>query len=447
MTIGRRALALACISAILLLASAVSAQEAAPQSAAEAKKIVAVARFEDRDGAVRDAAIVVTLDTMLWSTLAGRTQSGFDLVRLEPPSPAGCGLRCALEAARTAEATYLVRGEAQRVDDELLATVEIVSVQTGAVMQSHRSELVLDEASLVGTATDAIRSAADQLFKEKPVRPEEPYLAKKPIIAVARLNDAVPRLQDQDLFLALDDALYSAIAGQRQTRFRINRLEPTEDACPLTCALERAKASGAMYVLWSAIEREGDRVRIVASLAATENGWSLKNSRSFWFAEIRQLRNGVDRVAAEIMGALFGSSVRPNRQWSQPAGRSDIAETVAEYREQALESPAYAEARSARNAGVTLFILGVLLDAVGGGLIGAGQPADNTGLVATGYVLGGVGVLMFVSGLAIWVSNHVRMNKIERGIPLGRQLRLDGLAPIVASRDLGAPGLSARFSF
>jgi len=39
------------------------------------------------------------------------------------------------------------------------------------------------------------------------------------------------------------------------------------------------------------------------------------------------------------------------------------------------------------------------------------------------------------------------MNKLERGIPLGRSLRLDGLAPIVASRDSGAPGLSARFSF
>ena len=39
------------------------------------------------------------------------------------------------------------------------------------------------------------------------------------------------------------------------------------------------------------------------------------------------------------------------------------------------------------------------------------------------------------------------MNKIERGIPLSRGLRLEGLSPMVASREGAAPGLSAEFEF
>jgi hypothetical protein len=120
---------------------------------------------------------------------------------------------------------------------------------------------------------------------------------------------------------------------------------------------------------------------------------------------------------------------------------------MVEYRQKTLESPAFARARSRRNAGVALFVFGTVFDIVGTGLLGAGFPANNNSLVVSGYVIGGAGVIMFFSGIGLWVANQIRMNKIERGVPLGRSLRLDGLAPIVASRDLGAPGLSARFSF
>jgi TolB-like protein len=326
-------------AAVLTVAGPVFSQDAAPSAPAEAgsnetavpqsepKKIVAVARFEDRDGAVQDAAIVVTLDTTLWSTLAGRKQSRFDVVRLDPPSPDGCGLRCALDAARAAGAVFLVRGEAQRVEDKLLATIEIVSVQTGAVMQSHRSELVTEAAFIVETTADAIRRAADSLFEA-----QVSQAAQKPAVV------------------------------------------------------------------------------------ATPSG-----------------------LTVSPPGAAAGTGDVGN------AG--DVARAMVEYRQKTLESPAFARARSRRNAGVALFVFGTIFDVVGGGLIGAGQPARKQGLVISGYVIGGTGVIMFFSGIGVWVSNQIRMNKMERGIPLGRSLRLDGLAPIVASHDLGAPGLSARFSF
>ena len=68
-------------------------------------------------------------------------------------------------------------------------------------------------------------------------------------------------------------------------------------------------------------------------------------------------------------------------------------------------------------------------------------------LLITGGIVAGVGTILFWTGLATWISNQIHMNKAERGLPVSRGLRLEGLSPIVASRERGVPGLSATFSF
>ena len=456
--------ALCAAAAILLFAAVASAQESSPpaqtgagsdetaEPAVEAKKIVAVARFEDRDGSMKDDAILSTLDTMLWSTFAGRKQSRYRVVRLEP-APPGCGLKCALEAAKAAGATYLVRGDTQWVADGLLATIEIVSVQTGAQLHSRRSEHVLEADFLVESTAEAISRAADHVFQIQDAQTvARPPKVTRPIIAVAHLENAGPALHPE-LFSMLDDAMYTAIAGIGQTRYQIGRLAVQDDRCDLECAVAVAKAAGATYVLWSAVEREADQMRIAATLASTSTGASIRAPRSVWVTEFRLLKLGVDQVSREIAGMLIRSSTPAVQQYgaaSNPGtgdNADDVARAMAAYRQKTLESPAYTQARSNRNTGVALFVIGFVLDSVGVGLIGAGQPVGNQALVISGYVIGGVGTIMFFTGLGVWVSNQIRMNKLERGIPLGRSLRLDGLAPIVASRDSGAPGLSARSSF
>jgi hypothetical protein len=425
--------------------------EAAPAPETESKKIIAVARFEDRDGAMKDEAMLAALDTTLWSTFAGRKQSSYQIVRLDPPAP-GCGRKCAVDAAAAASAAFLVRGETQWTAGKHFAQIEIVSVVTGAVVHTRRSEFVLEAAFLVESTSEAISRAADYLFAEV-AAPTKPNAVKKPIIAIAHLENAVPNLQDPDLFYELDDALYSAIAGLGQTRYQIGRLPIPEGPCHLPCAVGAAKAAGASYVLWSAIEREGDRVRIVASLASASTGSSVRDSRSMWVTELRELKHGADQVSRDMVGVLVMSTtpVSQSRSGTWTPGvagkEADVAGAMAAYRQKTIDSLEFAKARSQRNAGVALFILGIVLDSVGGGLVGAGLPSGNTGLVVGGAVASGAGAIMFFSGLGVWVSNQIRMNKMERGIPLARSLRLDGLSPIVASRDFGAPGLSARFSF
>lgn len=425
----------------------------APEPASEPANIVAVARFEDRDGSMKNDEILSTLDSTLWSTFSGRKQSRYRVVRLEP-APPGCGLKCALEAARAGGATYLVRGGTQWVADGLLATIEIISVQTGAQLHARRSEHVLEAGFLVESTAEAISRAADHLFEieDAQAAAKSPKVSK-PILAVAHLVDAVPGLQDGNLFFSLDDALYSAVAGLHQSRFRIGRLPRSEGPCQKQCAIDAAKSAGAMYVVTSAIEREGDRLRVVASISSVSNGWSVLDTRSMWVTELPQLRHGVDQITREITIFLVKSS--------QPAGRpravawgasgtqsaADVAGAMAAYRQKTLDSPEYAEARTQRNGGIVLFVLGFIIDSVGVGLLEGGLVVGSTALVVSGAIAEGVGTIMFFTGLGVWVSNQIRMNKIERGIPLGRSLRLEGLSPIVASRGAGAPGLSARFSF
>jgi hypothetical protein len=247
--------------------------------------------------------------------------------------------------------------------------------------------------------------------------------------------------------------MYSAIASANQKRYQIGRLGLSESPCHLICAVEKAKTAGADYVLWSAIERDGAEMRIVASLVSVISGGSIQDSRSVWVSELGKLQQAASRVSGEIAGVLVGKpspvQAQANPGWNREgwANADDVARSMEAYRQKALGSPEYDRAHSHRNGGVALFILGFILDSAGGGLIGAGLPLGNTALVVAGGIMSGVGTIMFFTGIGVWASNQIRMNKIERGIPLSRSLRLEGLAPIVAAGDRGAPGLSARFAF
>ena len=243
------------------------------------------------------------------------------------------------------------------------------------------------------------------------------------------------------------------IPGLMQARFEIGRLGLPQGPCHIRCAVEMARSAGATYTLWSAIERTGGELRVVTSLMSVISGQSIHDSRSMWVNETRQLKLGVDQVSREIAGMLVRSSKPVSgpsySSWNTGAGSNpaDVAGAMAVYRQKTLDSPEYADARSGRNGGGAPFIPGFIPDSVGGGLIGAGLPLGNTTLVVAGGIVSGVGTIMFFTGLGVWVANQIKMNKLERGIPLGRSLRLDGLASIVAGGDRGAPGLSARFVF
>lgn len=262
--------------------------------------------------------------------------------------------------------------------------------------------------------------------------------AKKPIVAIARLQGQF------DSLAALDDALWSTIASRSQTQYRIVRLDPVEGPCDSTCAIASAKWQGAKLVVLSRMIRSLNGYYINTTIVLVEDGRTVRELGSSFLSDASQLLSGTRQVASDTANVLFPPTV--DGSWgSMSQERTNLK--YEDYRERNMDSPDYKAFESKRNMGVTLFLIGIVCDSVGGGLLGAGIAGGTTGLIVSGGIVEAFGVVLFFGGLGQWIANQIRMNKIERGIPLSHRLRLDGLSPLVASRDGAAPGLNAAFSF
>ena len=429
---------------------ALAAETAAPASVQR----VAVGRFEDLDGCLQGGDTLGVLDAALWSTFAGREQDRFELVRLEPVA-AGCVRQCAVDAAKAAGAAILVRGTAQRVADGYVGTVEIVSVETGAVLHTRGSGSVSAPEYLIEGTAEAASRAADHLYAAPEAQPSAAKPAVgKPLIVVAEMEDASTPLPEPGLLTELDERLYSAIKGAKQKRFRIGRFAEQESACDRECALEAAAAAGAMFVVFSAVERSGDQLRVVADVLSVANGWTIVDARSMWVDSPDRLRIAVEQVALDVVVFLVQSArpaaagrAAPIRDAGSDATPAERAAAERAFRQANIGTTAYARAREKRNTGRALFVLGLVFESVGPGLIVAGAFAESTPLMIVGAVTAATGTIFFWTGLGLWIGNQIRMSRIERGIAVSPRLRLDGLSPVVATREGGALGLTARFVF
>ena len=279
----------------------------------------------------------------------------------------------------------------------------------------------------------------------------------KPIVAIARLQDELDPALTQESLAALDETLWTTISGRAQTRYDIVRLKPTGAPCDATCAVVEARALGARFVVWSAVGRSQSGLYVNTAIVQVEDGRTLRMTRSSFLTNPELLPAGARQAASETANILFPAAhydpgarrapaPRRNDSWGSMSPEQ-FGAAYEEFREQNVQSPDYGHYKSKRDGGIGLFVLGIVMDSLGGGLIGAGLSNGSTGLVVAGGISEGLGVIFFFGGLGGWITNQIRMNKIERGIPLSRGLRLEGLSPMVASREGAAPGLSAEFEF
>jgi len=278
------------------------------------------------------------------------------------------------------------------------------------------------------------------------------------IIAVARLQDTgLPSIGSERLE-RLDDIVWSEIESRKQTRYELFRLAQRDTPCNRECAMEEARRAGARYLVWAAVRDPRADAVVVAFVISMDGGdvFLTKTSGS------TDLDLGVSAVAVQVSNALFpskadgrgpktGTAAVDMASTGDTMSRASQVDAERDRRERNSTSTAYIAKKHRRNAGIGTFVAGTILAGTGGALWGAGasmgSDAGGMMLVIAGVVLGGVGTITFFSGLGLWISNQVKMNKIERGIPLSRRLKLEGLSPVVASREGAAPGLSAAFSF
>jgi hypothetical protein len=306
--------------------------------------------------------------------------------------------------------------------------------------------LILSAAFLFASAARA------QEIEATPAAPTQ--VEEKPIVAIAPLQDHLyPALAPESLAV-LDGTLWSTISSCLQARYDLIRLTAAAASCDSACAIQSAKESAARFVIVTAMQQSPEGYHVVAAALLVDDRLPVHTSSSGFFSEPSQLPTGIRDVTVDVAQALY-PKLACRTKASLSADGNDFGQTTPArgraayegYRAANMSSPQYARARSRRNGGVGVFILSIAFDAAGGGLLGAGVSSGEESLIITGAALEGAGVIFFFAGLGAWVANQIRMNKIERGIPLSRSLRLEGLSPIVASREGVATGLDAVFAF
>jgi hypothetical protein len=84
-----------------------------------------------------------------------------------------------------------------------------------------------------------------------------------------------------------------------------------------------------------------------------------------------------------------------------------------------------------------LFIIGIVLAAVGGGINGAGMVASTKGIILTGVVLTGIGIIL---ALVSWIGTLVATGRQGRWGWFVLVFLLSGIGELIYL--IGGPGLS-----
>jgi hypothetical protein len=271
-------------------------------------------------------------------------------------------------------------------------------------------------------------------------------------VSIATIGDeigAFPNAADKEL---LDTSFVDAIAAHPSAPYSTIRLASASDPCDRPCRTASARRDGAAYLVVPEIRQFAGAYVVSIEIVRASDGTSVRTLQSAAAAAPADLLEAAKRAADDVAAAIEQAEGLP----AAPLTAPNTAPTWTGAQPQmgvmragmsAFESPEVARYRSNRNAGVAVFVIGILLQGVGGGLWGAGEVMGEEAMYYSGIGIAAFGDVLFWAGLGGWIVNQVRMNKVERGIPLSRGLRLEGLAPIVASRDGGFFGWSASMSF
>jgi hypothetical protein len=279
---------------------------------------------------------------------------------------------------------------------------------------------------------------------------EAPAAAVVPRVVVAPISDTTgmfPLLADREL---LDSALRTAISERKEIGVEVVELPAALEPCDRSCEASRARLNEARYLVVAEIRLFAGAYVAIIEIIQTADARTIHTFQTDAVdappALLAAIKASSARTAAELGEIVNPSPADAARPTKAPAPRG--ASFAAAGSAWTAGNPAAVETyRSRRNAGVAVFVIGILLQVAGGALWGVGEATADEALYYSGIGTAAFGTLLFWCGLAGWITNQVRMNKAERGLPLGRSLRLEGLAPIVASPDRGAMGLSATFSF
>jgi hypothetical protein len=312
-------------------------------------------------------------------------------------------------------------------------------------------------AALVGWCGAA--AAQEEINIELDARPisapaATPAATAAPKVVVAPIADATGAFQANEDRALLDSTLRSSFSEQEAAGYSVVDLLPPPEPCDRARAVSRARLNETPYLVFTEIRQFTgayvatiEIVRVVDAQTARTIQTGAVDSPAALLAELK--------AAATRAATALSQIIRP----TQPPPASPASAAIASAHaaggwgagavasDPVAEQEAVATYRSRRNAGIAVFAISIPIAVFAGVLIGIGEAEVNEGLFWGGIAVAVVSEVMFWTGIGAWIANQIRMNKTERGIQLGRGLRLDGLAPFVASRERGEAGLAAVFSF
>jgi hypothetical protein len=306
--------------------------------------------------------------------------------------------------------------------------------------------------ALIAASLSASAQTVNLEIEAAPIAATRPAPGAPLTIMIAPIDDAIGAFSDATDRELLDATFADAIGGQPGAAYSTVRLALPGGPCDLRCRTASARRDGAAYLVSAELRKFAGAYIISINVIRASDDTAVRALQSAAVAAPSDLLAAAKRVAAEVAAAIAQAEGLPSSQpvtaAAAPTWTGTATHPGAATRTTPISGlPGVDAYRSSRNSGVAMFVIGIIVQGVGGGLLGAGGAIGSDELFWSGIGVVAFGDVLFWAGLAVWVTNQVRMNKVERGIPLGRSLRLEGLAPVVASQGRGAPGLSAQWSF
>jgi hypothetical protein len=286
----------------------------------------------------------------------------------------------------------------------------------------------------------------------KPIAPQAAPAATGDAVAISPISDATgmfPVPADREL---LDSALRAGISEHPDAHFAVVALPAAQQPCDRACDASRARMSRARYLVSGEIRVFAGAYLATIEITDAADGRTVRTLQTDAVATPAALLGALKATAGEVGAALVSLLQPPPAVRGATAAASPVSAAVTRPPQAFAAAPvrddeAYAQHHSRRNAGIGVFVVGIILSIPAGVFIGLASGGLDEMYYAVGIPLGVIADAMFFTGIGVWVSNQVKMNKAEKGIPVGRSLRLEGLSPVVASERAVAPGLGARFSF
>jgi hypothetical protein len=275
-------------------------------------------------------------------------------------------------------------------------------------------------------------------------------------VAIAPVRDpgeALPGAEDRE---ALASALGDTLAERAGAAFEIVRLPAADAPCDRACEVERAAGPGAELLVTAEVLVSASALAARVEVVDLETGETVRTASSEAAATPAELIDAVRVAAGTCVAALREHRARrtgqlprpevvvalpqPTTPLTPPAAAGESTGTSDFGGSMGVTGSGPAKYKAGRGIGIAMFVIGVLTTTAGGIVWGMGNAPVGIGVAIGGDVL-------WIPGIVLWAVNNSRVHKIQQGRPLLGSVRLVDLAPLVAARDRGAPGLTASFAF